>query len=156
MSIIPDVPILCIFCNQELPSYEFHRSRKHWNRCKECDRIARNQHTLERKLWANAKQRAYTKNLPFSITPEDIIVPNVCPVLGIKLERGGVWKRDEAPSMDRLVPSKGYVKENIAVISFRANRIKNNGTAAEHTRIAEWMRENGSEPADSEPDCITD
>lgn len=36
---------------------------------------------------------------------------------------------------------KGYVKGNITVISNKANRIKNNGTAEEHEAIAKWLRD---------------
>lgn len=39
--------------------------------------------------------------------------------------------------------AEGYVPGNVEVISFRANRIKNNGTADEHERIAQWMRLGG-------------
>lgn len=40
-------------------------------------------------------------------------------------------RRDRKPSLDRVVPSLGYVKGNVRVISFRANRIKSDATADE-------------------------
>jgi hypothetical protein len=74
-----------------------------------------------------------------------MVVPEFCPVLGIRLAcnvRGGPC--DASPSLDRIRAELGYVTGNIAVISMRANRIKNNGTAAEHEAIARFMRANGS------------
>ena len=87
-----------------------------------------------------ARKRAKKFGLECTITAEDIVIPEICPVLGIKLVRGKTDKnRDGSPSLDRIVPELGYVPGNIAVMSYRANRIKNNGTADEHRRIADWM-----------------
>jgi hypothetical protein len=36
-------------------------------------------------------------------------------------------------------PKEGYTPENTFIISWRANRIKNDGTAREHQLIMEWM-----------------
>ena len=78
-----------------------------------------------------AKARAKKKNVPFDLLPEDIRIPENCPVFGIPLLRGEGIAEDQSPSLDRMVPEKGYVKGNIWVISHRANRIKNNATLAE-------------------------
>lgn len=40
---------------------------------------------------------------------------------------------------DRLAAGKGYVPGNVAIISMRANQIKNDATAEEHCRVAAWM-----------------
>jgi hypothetical protein len=88
-----------------------------------------------------AKQRAYDKKLPFTITVEDVVIPAVCPIFNVPLHMCGRPRGINSPSLDRLDPKLGYIPENIAVISFRANTIKNNGTPGEHDRIAEWMRE---------------
>ena len=42
-----------------------------------------------------------------------------------------------SPSLDRIIPSLGYVKGNIRVISFRANTLKNNATLSELELILE-------------------
>ena len=52
---------------------------------------------------------------------------------------GTMKERDSSPSLDRVVPSLGYIPSNVAVISHLANRIKNTGTAEQHRRIADWM-----------------
>ena len=48
-----------------------------------------------------------------------------------------------SPSIDRIDNSKGYVKENICVISMRANMIKSVGNSEEHQKIADYLREKG-------------
>ena len=66
-------------------------------------------------------------------------VPGVCPVFGLKLDIKSPPKSDHLPTVDRIDSSKPYQVGNIAVISWRANIIKNMGTADEHRRIADWM-----------------
>ena len=92
-------------------------------------------------VYDNARARSLKSGVPFDITVADITVPPVCPILGIPLFRaiGKDGGQDNSPSLDRIVPERGYVRGNIAVISWRANRMKSNGTAAEHRRIAEWI-----------------
>jgi hypothetical protein len=94
----------------------------------------------EKALLYEARKRAKEFDIPFTITDKDIVIPEFCPILGIKLVRGATDKnRDCCPSLDRITPGNGYVVGNIAVISYRANRVKNNGTTDEHRRIADWM-----------------
>lgn len=95
--------------------------------------------TNEQTLLAHAKNRAKRKSLPFDLTVEDIIIPPICPVLGIPIFKGVGKPSDNSPSLDRIIPSLGYVRGNIAVISKRANQIKNNGSLAEIIKIAAWL-----------------
>ena len=90
--------------------------------------------------WMAAKRRAEKFNLPFDIDPEDCIAPEICPALGIPLKvNEDQSPSDNSPTLDRLDPLKGYVKGNVAVISNRANRIKNDGTVSEIRKIADWL-----------------
>jgi len=50
---------------------------------------------------------------------------------------------DASPTLDRLNNAWGYVPGNIAVISYRANKLKGDATADELRRIAEWMESKG-------------
>ena len=95
-------------------------------------------------LWGNANQRSIKNGTPFSITPADVVVPDYCPVLGVRLERGtGRGGSDTSPSLDRKVPSLGYVPGNVVVVSNLANRIKTNATAAEVRAVLAWMEAEG-------------
>ncbi len=82
-----------------------------------------------------ARGRAKNKGIPFDITIEDIVIPELCPYLGIKLQWGDVICHDASPSLDRIIPKLGYIKGNIEVISLRANKMKNCGTPDEIMRI---------------------
>ena len=91
------------------------------------------------------QRKAGQKNgLEFNIELSDIYIPEFCPILGLKLDQRtfkGSNRRplDNAPALDRVDPGKGYLKENIEIISFRANSVKNDGTAREHELIAEFI-----------------
>lgn len=122
---------------------ENERSRQRHQNNKERDRIAsrnwRLAHTV-RILWIGARRRAWQNDLAFDIAETDILIPKVCPVLGIPLVVGKGHAHDGSPSLDRIIPSKGYIKTNIVVISHRANTIKQNATADEIERVAIWLR----------------
>ncbi len=93
----------------------------------------------EYKLWKAASSRSKKKEVPFTILPEEVVIPEFCPILGIKLEQGVGKSHDASPSLDRVRPELGYVTGNVAVISHLANTIKSFGTAEQHRRIADWI-----------------
>lgn len=98
-------------------------------------------------LLGRAKTRAKQKGVPFSITLADIVIPEVCPVLGIPLNVAfKVRNHPNAPSLDRVVPALGYVPGNINVISYRANTLKNNASADELKRIIDYIRRETAKP----------
>ena len=72
----------------------------------------------------------------------DLEFPSHCPVLGLELDyfTEGKGRLENSVSFDRVDPTKGYVKGNVIVMSWRANRIKNDGTSQEHQLIADFMR----------------
>ena|ERR1035437_6680610 len=92
------------------------------------------------KLHMYARRRARKQKVPFDLKISDIIVPKFCPVLGMELKVTRYRKNDATPTLDRIIPSLGYVKENIRVISFRANQVKSNGTIEEHQKIIDYMK----------------
>lgn len=91
-----------------------------------------------------AQERAKKAGVPFSLTEEDIIIPSYCPVFGVRLERalGSKGPGANSPSLDRRVPSQGYVPGNIVVISNRANRAKSDLTVDELCALADFYRNN--------------
>jgi hypothetical protein len=137
----------CSKCNKEKLPDEFYRGVR---RCKECVKEACKKYkqnhkdsiNAKKRIWSQsynnrldkqpqsmlrrARNRAKKNNIPFDLEIEDIIIPEVCPILGIPLihQKGGVF--DNTPSLDKIIPSLGYVKGNVAVISWKANVMKSN------------------------------
>ena len=96
---------------------------------------------VEGMLYRSAKRRAKTYGVPFTLKHADIIVPEYCPVLGIKLknERGKMC--ESSTTMYRLYPEKGYTKKNICIMSNRANRIKSDASIEDLEKILAFMRQ---------------
>ena len=71
-------------------------------------------------------------------------IPDHCPIFNIPLNyegtgREGFSRGDNSPSIDRIDSRKGYTKDNIHIISWRANRIKNDSTPEELRALADYM-----------------
>lgn len=105
--------------------------------CRECNAAymrsyLRNRRRLhpEKSLLKRAKQRADDLGVAFNLEIGDIFVPKFCPALGIPIIPGG-RRSYNSPSLDRVLPQKGYVKGNVRVISDRANRLKSHFTLAQ-------------------------
>lgn len=97
--------------------------------------------TSEYSMYRGAKHRAAKKNIPFDIELSDVVIPALCPVLGIPLVRkSGKGPKPNSPSIDQIRPGKGYVHGNICVMSHRANTIKSNATAEELEAVAQYIR----------------
>ena len=77
-------------------------------------------------------------NYVLSIFPKDYR----CPILKKKMVWSKLRRDPNSPSLDRLVPKKGYVKGNVAWISNRANSMKNDATFEEVELIYNWYKEN--------------
>lgn len=93
------------------------------------------------------RDRCKKRGIPFNLDKDDIVIPTHCPALGIPLIHGSKPFHDNSPSIDRLIPSKGYVKGNVRVISFRANKMKQDGTLEEIEKLAAWLRRELAEVA---------
>lgn len=102
--------------------------------------LTRRKRRPEAHLFNIAKQRSKKKNIEFSITVEDLKVPEVCPLLGIKLDSYSD-DIDVHPSIDRIDSSKGYIKGNVWIISHKANRVKSDATADELVKIGMALKE---------------
>jgi hypothetical protein len=91
------------------------------------------------------KQQAKNKGIPFTVTYEEIEKPEYCPVFGIKLNYG--WSGVGGPSdhtkasFDKVIPALGYVPGNVFIISWRANKLKNNMSIEELEQILKYMKE---------------
>jgi len=91
----------------------------------------------------NARARAKRDNVPFDLVLEDLVAIAVdeCPIFHTKF----VWgtsllgkgnTRPDSPTLDRILPELGYIKGNVAFLSYRDNRIKDKGNMQEHYDIA--------------------
>jgi hypothetical protein len=82
----------------------------------------------ESTLVIGARQRARELGVPCTITKDDVEIPERCPLLGVALKRDPGPRRDNSPTLDRIVPVRGYVPGNVWVLSDLANRMKSNAT----------------------------
>jgi len=135
--------IKCDYCGK---IFDYNGGLAHYNRAKKhfCSRSCQNViHGLARrtkdkqdkgyKIWCNVKKRAKKNGTFFDLEIQDIpTIPKYCPVLGIEIKANiKAGPIDSSPSLDRVNPKKGYTKDNIRIISNRANRIKSDATIKE-------------------------
>lgn len=88
-----------------------------------------NKNSPEYRLWVFSRRNARRLGCENNLEVSDFKVPQKCPVLGIDMEFGG--NNSNSPSVDRIDSKKGYTKDNIWIISTKANRMKNNATIEE-------------------------
>ena len=133
----------CPHCKVVKPSIEFDECHstsdglQSW--CRGCSSTR-----LTKAPWAylafwTAKNRAKSKGIEFSLKVEDIVVPAVCPVLGIPLYTNKGKAGPNSPSLDRIDNTKGYTPENIQIISYRANVIKGDASVEEVRKVLSYM-----------------
>ena len=135
----------CRKCHEVKPFEAFDKHSKCFGGynsvCKECRKPLSTMQwaktTPEYRMWHRAKFRARREDLPFDISISDIEIPEVCPVLGVPFIEGDP---NYTTSLDKIVPSKGYVKGNIIVMTNRANKLKNDATTKEIELLLEFMR----------------
>ena len=145
---------LCNKCNKEL-SFNKFRERKdtgwkdinnkfRYSYCRECEK-KRFKEAYKKdpipQMLSNSKIRAKAKKLPHNITSDDIreVWPkdNICPVLKKPFEMGfkSGKTKSMAASLDKIIPSKGYTKGNIVVISDIVNRLKSDASLEDLKKI---------------------
>lgn len=129
------VQMFCKECIQTLSNWErkslvlekFPNRRKQYLQEKR-DGFVRN---YKKQILNRAKERALSKNLEFNLLESDIIIPEVCPILEVPLKIGTKGDYEYSPSIDRIDNTKGYTKDNIQIISKKANSMKNSATFKE-------------------------
>jgi hypothetical protein len=130
--------------NEKIREIVIQRAKKYYaeNREKVLERSKQYyNNNLEKILWGNARIRAKKKNLPFNIEIADIVIPDTCPVLGIPIAKGKDKPTANSPTIDRVIPERGYVKGNIVVVSHKANTIKNDASIDELRKVLSFYEE---------------
>jgi hypothetical protein len=93
----------------------------------------------ERSAYLCAKARAKAAGVEFSIEESDVNDYDLCPVFNVTMQRGSHKTMRMSPSIDRIDPSKGYVKGNVQVISKLANSMKQDASPEELLKFADWV-----------------
>ena len=97
--------------------------------------------SVEYRILTRAKSRAKQNNIPFNLELTDIVIPETCPLLGIPIEiQPKKGYHPNSPSLDKIIPEKGYIKGNVWVISNRANTLKNDASLQELELLVENLK----------------
>ena len=121
---------------------EYRKSHPEWTRnTQKRARQKLKQSKPEHLIWMETKKRAKKRGITFEIEISDIVIPKVCPILGIELSFGIGTVHDASPSLDRIIPEKGYVKDNCFIISSKANRMKQENTLESLEKIISYIKE---------------
>ena len=115
----------CYECVQKASNVSYHKTRTSPEKRKQ-------------QILTRIKQRAMRENTKFDLTVDNINWPTHCPVFGYELSYYKTDK-DRSVSIDKHDPEKGYTKDNVVVMSLRANRAKWNLTASEGKKLYEYL-----------------
>lgn len=91
---------------------------------------------VDKRMASAARGRAKKRGYPCTLTASDIKLNKVCPAFGVLLIRAHGRQAKNTPSLDKIIPSEGYVPNNICVISHAANIIKSDATPDEILSVA--------------------
>jgi hypothetical protein len=97
-----------------------------------------------KEIYNSLKGSAKRRNIDFSLTMtelNELTFPLTCPILGIPLRYNKGQAQDNSISIDRIDSSRGYEIENIIVVSWRANRLKNNASIKDLELISRFYKE---------------
>lgn len=118
------------------------------SRCRDCA-LSYNQSLRERDqaqdlqmAWSRSRDihirsKCSQTGIPYDLDPDYInsIYPadNRCPIEGCELKPFG-GRTDDSPSIDRIIPELGYVRGNVQILSYKANRAKNDSSPETQAR----------------------
>lgn len=93
-------------------------------------------------LFIRLRSRAKEKGLRFNIEESDLKIPKRCPILNIPLYFTQGRQTANSPSVDRVNTKKGYVKDNVRIISNKANALKSDMSIEDIRRLYKYITEN--------------
>ena len=96
--------------------------------CKKCE--------AKRGAHKKAKKRAKEKGIPFDVTVKywDNAYRDNCPACGVKLQFASGKMCNNSATMDKIIPSKGYVEGNLQCLCKHCNVMKLNDDSSETLR----------------------
>lgn len=139
----------------EIRPKHFGPSGARWPYCMECTRAYENarpkapkreaskrRHRADprKRMVLQARRRAKKRGIPCTLTDNDVVIPEFCPVFGTRLQVGTRQSKRNAPSIDLIKYETGYVPGNIRVISHRANTLRSNATVEELEKVLAYSR----------------
>lgn len=131
---------LCTMCQKEPPTNNRLTCNSCHNRAVQSQAEYRHKEEYPKSmLLSNAKARAKQFNITFDLDIDDIVIPEVCPILGIRLKAGKKNHLPSSPSLDRIIPELGYVRGNVCVISHKANQMKSDLTKETLLRLLSYI-----------------
>lgn len=113
------------------------RARQHWDKWGDNTQL---DYSIKRQKYRAKKANARRQGVEFWIPFSEIDWPTHCPVLGIELNYETDGRKENSVSLDRIHTTDGYISGNVVVTSWRANRIKNDGSWEEHQLIADFYK----------------
>ena len=151
--------LTCSTCNKSLPIEQFYNTKKNQANygkkyeCKTCALIRVNKWRIENPYnvaLGDAKKSSKKRDsVPkeFNIDVDylkQIDTTDICPILEIPMRwwsgYGNGQTNPNAKSLDRIDSSRGYIKGNVIIISWRANKIKNNANLEELIKLGQWAQ----------------
>ena len=115
----------CYECVQKASNSCYHKTRTSPEKRKQ-------------QILTRIKQRALRNGIEFNLTVDDVTWSTHCPIFGYELSYYETDK-DRSVSIDKNDPTKGYIKDNVVVMSLRANRAKWNLTLEEIKKLHEYF-----------------
>jgi len=128
---------------EQKKEYHLEHKEDHNERCKQY--YHENKHKpyfVKYKLLRNAKLRSIKHGIEFTITKDDLVLeePYICTCCGRTMTVNEKIFKDDSITLDKIIPLKGYVPGNVAIICFRCNSLKTDATYEELFNLVEYMK----------------
>lgn len=141
----------CYYCkiNLDANNWQKHRKAKKQKICKSC--VAKKEREYYRqdpiRTWRyntlrSAKKRAANKRLEFDLDNNYLqkIFTQYCPISSEPFVFSLGKPHPNSPSLDRIIPEKGYVKGNVVVISHKYNTYKSNYSLEDLEKLIVYIK----------------
>jgi len=149
----------CTRCNIEKPAGEFGKLQRSSDGksqyCKKCltekasslkmrNPVRTRANTIRNHIIGNSIKKGYAFDPIFTVEKIQEMIEEIdyCPCCNRKISKE--YKDDgkvhyDVPSLDRFDSNEGYTEENVVVICWRCNHLKNNATIQELWNIASYI-----------------